>query len=385
VIRTSSDLVAHLLGVGRSHSHSPEQLLRELGDGAESSQQLGDRLQISRASVHRALDPLVDEKILFNQDGQFTLTGSADVYLRVIEETVSAPDVSRSALRFLFGSPARLPLLRSFQAKPASKSELAHGDEAPSKTTVYRNFSKFEERGWVTSDQTGHFQLTDTGQRVLSSVETLLERTEIVMDRAELLYGCREVADIPVEALANAELYVDTPDTPHSTSGVLRKLADPNLDSMYGFCSVVSYEYADAWDPVIRSGTQIEIIVTEQVLRSLPTEGPYTEHVRRGLNAENFGMLVEPELEYLPIGLAIINDEMIMVGTPHEYATGNHVHMAAGVSDDPDLVAWGKEMYDRYREHARPPGTHVIKRLKQKVGESVSSSLPDRLGRGNCN
>ena len=379
MIETAADLVGHLAGASKNHSYTPEELLRGIEGESINAQGLADKFEISRSSVHRALDPLVDQYVLFNQNGMYSWTGLSEVYLKIFDNTLAGPSVTRPVLQFLFASPARLPLLRSIRAAPATKAELSRGDDAPSRITVYRNLSEFKDYGWITTDEEGKYVLTESGQTVLSSVNTLIKWADAAMAQAEVLYGCREIKDLPLEPLTEAEMYLDTPDTPHSTASVARKLADPSIETLYSMCSIVSYEYADVWDPVIRSDTKIEMIITERVLRNLPTEGPYSEHVRRGLEAENLTILVDPDLEYLPVGLGIIDGEILQFGTPHHNSTKNFDVGGMIVSEDPGLIEWGQNMYDRYRERARPPASHVIERIKQKVSESMSSTVPDSL------
>jgi predicted transcriptional regulator len=378
MVESSTDLIAHLLGASKNQQYLPEELLHSITDteGGISAGELAEDFGMSRASVHRKLDPLVNHFLLYSQSGEFSKTGLTDIILREIDRAVGEPNTTRSDLRFLFGSPTRISLLRSFKAAPASKAELSHGEEAPSRATVYRNFNEFDDRGWVTSDEDGRYCLTDLGANLLAATDSLLERTDAAMSRAEVLYGCGDLEDIPLLALSDGEMFVDTPDSPHESLGAVRQLAQSNVDKLCVIQSFVSYEYADAWDSVIRGDAQIDMIVTEPVLYNLPTEGPYKEHVRRGLEARNFTLLVEPDRDRFPYALGIIDDEILIFGPPHVEAAKNFDRTGTLITQNEELVSWGQQKFQEYRQQARQPGNHVITRIIEKIQDSVSSALP---------
>jgi predicted transcriptional regulator len=373
----SNELLAHLVGVQGDETPAPMDLLELLHETPQGASDLAEDRPISRKGVYNALDPLADQYIVVQEDGIYEVTGYGVVLYTTLESALDTPGLDRSALRFLLASSNRAALLEELRATPARKATLTEGESAPSRTTVHRAIEAFDDRGWVTGTSAGQYTLTDTGDRVLAAYTGLISNVEAAQSTSEFLSCCDDtVADIPLSALADAELHVDTPDAPDTSRGLLRELADPDLDSFRGFLSTVSTASADVGDSIIRSGADTELIIPEPVLYDLPTEGHYTTHVKRGLEAQNFELLVVPTIDSLPIGLAIFDGDAVLMGPADLDHIPDGGNAGTIVSTDEELVEWATDLYTDYRTRAQSPARHVLERLKQKLSESVSVITP---------
>lgn len=136
---------------------------------------------------------------------------------------------------------------------------------------------------------------------------------------------------------------------------------------------MVSREYAENGDAIIRSGTDTELIITERVLYNLPTEGPYAAYVKRGLEASNLTLLVVPDIEVLPVGLSILDGERVIIAPANQGQVPSEGPAAEVMGDDPALVAWCEDLHETYRARARSPTQQVLADLKQRLAETVPS------------
>jgi len=370
---SSNELLAHLVGVQTEGTPAPIDLLEILRETPQGPSELARDRPISRKSVYSALDPLVEEYILVREKGDYALTGYGAVLCTALETATEPPAFDRAGLRFLLASTNRVALLQTLRASPARKATLATGEAAPSRTTVHRAIEAFTEKGWVTQNSTGQYTLTETGEGALAAFTRLLDDFVVAQSASTFLYCCDEaVADIPLDGLANAELHVDRPEAHDTSRGVLHELVTPELDSFQGFLSSVSTASADVGDSIIRSGTHTELIIPEPVFYELPTKGHYSEHVKRGLEAKNFDFFIIPNVESLPIGLAIFDGETVLMSP----ANLNHVppggNAGTVVSSDEALVEWATALYAEHHAQARTPGEHIIERLKEKLAEGAS-------------
>jgi len=364
----SNELLAHLIRVQSGDTPLPIDVLHSIKRSPQGPTALADACSVSRKTIYNSLSPLADRYIVVREEDEYELTGYGAVLLRALEAAQAASSLDRSAVRFLASSENRVIILKKLRDNPTKKASLANSEDTPSRTTIHRAIETFIEKNWVREDSDGRYELTTTGEHVLTTYTELTDAIHIAEAQSEFLYCCDEtVADIPLDALAGAELYVNTPEAPDTTRGVLRELVGPDLDRFKGFLSTVSTASADVGDSIIRAGTQTELIVPERVLYNLPTEGHYATHVKRGLEAQNFDLLVVSDIDCLPIGLAIFDDETVFMGPADFQQIPDGGNAGTIVSSNPALVAWANSLYRDYRDRAQTPARHVLRHLWEKV------------------
>lgn len=369
----SRDLLAHLVGVQSEGTAAPFDLLQVVREEPQGPTDLHDTCSISRKGVYSALDPLQQRYIVLKENNSYALTGYGTVLCRAIETTLEDSALDRANLRFLLASENRVALLQELKITPARKATLANMESLPSRTTVHRAIEGFVEKGWVTQNDEGRYGLTTVGERALTAYSRLLDDVHAAESRSEFLYCCDQtVADIPLDAVADAELIVDTPQAPDSSRGVFRELASDNPDDFRGLLSAVSTASADVGDSIIRSGTETELVIPQRVLYNLPTEGHYTTHVKRGLEAQNFEFFVVPDVDVFPVGMALFDGETLYMSPADITRVPDGANAGTIVSSDDALVEWAEALYSRYREQAQTPGRHILEQIWKRVSDSVS-------------
>ena len=370
----ANELLAHLTGASVQTQPVPATLLAALADGPASPSALANEYDLDRQRVYQRFEPLTDHRAVLHDDGTFRWTGLGVVLHRILEETVTDSGVTRAAIAFLTASEYRGWILSQLRTNPATKAELAGDGDRPSRATVHRAITAFEERGWVmtTADSSG-YEVTPTGERLSLAYDTATTAIEHALSRAPFLTCCDTTVDhIPLAGLAAADQYVIRPELPDPSRDIRRQMQVTELDSYRGFMSVVSRDLAETGDEIIRSNAETELIITERVLYNLPTKGPYAAHVKRGLEATNFTLLVVPDVDVLPIGLSILDGERVIMSPADLEQIPGSGPASVVMGSDPALVRWCESLYETYRERARSPSRQVLSDLKDRVTAAVS-------------
>jgi predicted transcriptional regulator len=369
------DLIAHLAGPGTGDGATPAEMLRAIPEGGASVTDMAERVDTSRQAIYRGLKPFKKNRII--ETDPYRRTGLAEVMLRVLAEATASADVDAGDLRFLAGSSHRDRVLSDLNGD-RTKRDLTVGEDRPSRPTVHRIVSELEDRGWARDPSNERPVRTNSGGRVAESFASALTATDRALDRATLLRHLDDrVADIPLAGLAAAQQYHHTPANPDPAIDEVTRLAETEPEIFRGFMSSVSRKSADRGDQLIRSGTETELIVTEQVLRHLPTEGHYAEMVERGLNARNFSLLVAPEVEELPLELWMFEDRIVAVRPPKlEQALGDRP-VGSVIGSDEELVTWAEQLYEGVRSRAQAPSSYVIGRIMQRISDATGLARGD--------
>lgn len=369
------DLIAHLVGVRTDNSSVPIELLKSVRDSVTTPTDLADERSITRKTVYRALEPLADRRIVIHREGTFESTGYCAVLCHLFETRVDESAITYENIRFLSSSEYRVALLQNLQTKSKTKAELATGERSPSRATVHRAIGKFEELDWVVSAGSGEYTLTGQGEEITDSYVSLLEAVRCAEKRAAFLYCCGDaVADIPLAALADAQMYEHTPVAPDRLRTVYQELLDEDLATFRGLLSQVSLSDADIGDSIIQAGTDTELVVTKPVLYNLPTEGRYTEHVKRGLKAKNHTLLIASDYDIFPAAIAIC-DDTVLIGPATADRVPSGVPAGVIVGSDEVLVEWATQLYDQYRSQSAPLSRHILNSLINAISENVSSGV----------
>ncbi len=368
----SRDLLVHLVGIQSRDPPAPIDLLESIGDEPKGQTTLHESWSITRKNVYNALEPLQEQYIIVREREKYVLTGYGVVLCNAVETVFADSPLDRSGLRFLLASNNRVTLLRELKATPARKATLANTDGLPSRTTVHRAIEGFVDKEWVTQGDGERYGLTEIGREILTTYTDLLRDIQAAESRSEFLYCCDEtVADIPLDALADAEMVVDTPQTPDSSHAAFRRLAEQDPDEFRGLLSTVSNASAEVGDSIICSGTETELITPQRVLYNLPTDEPYKEHVRRGLEAQNFEFFVVPDTDIFPVGMALFDSETVYMGPANITQIPRGASAGTIVGSNDALVEWAETLYAEYRKQAQTPSQNILENLWQKVTDKI--------------
>ncbi|WP_224448667.1 hypothetical protein [Haloprofundus salilacus] len=364
------DVLAHLAGVQSIGDVTPYAVLTRLSEEPASFDTLADEFDVDRTTIYRLLNPIREWHFISNEgvdhDG-YEVTGLGAVVLHHIDVTTTADEFGDpdSSLSYLLGATSRPTILKRLREAPSRKADLSRGPNAPSRSTVHRAINGFTDHELVERDYSaGHYKLTDSGQEVIATYESLINGVHIARRHTIFFCCCDErIADIPVTSLATVERTIDEAISPERTILALRELVENGITEVRGLRSHVSAQLADIFYPVIKSGVPYESIITEPVLYNLPRTGRYRDIVSTALRATNVRILVVPGIEEFPFGLGILNGDTVVLAPAspgHAVNFGSGLQSETLIGHDPELIAWAEKRYAEYQQVARSPLRYVI-------------------------
>jgi predicted transcriptional regulator len=368
----SDGLFAYLVGRPGGTRVPPLTLMASLETGPRSLEDLANEYGVDRATIYRTVTPAVEAHTLTTTDDGYALTGLGACLLyqyRRINETF---EIDRDALALLGNSSHRRTLLRRLRRRPSRKADLVDCEGTPSRATVHRAISEFEDRGWVNrSGDTGLYSLTDAGCDVLDGFDTFETAVAHAHEYTFFLAPLdHRIADIPLDGLSNSRLVVESNLATGQTEAILKDIVEEDPKDVCTFNASVSTRLADIYDPIIRSSARVRILLTERVLYALPTQGRYTNHVRRGLQSTNVSVRVVPDVESLPVNMGIHDDETVVIGPPDAgkfIKQDGQLKTAAIVSSDPTLIEWAKTLWQTYDDRSISLTRQVIQSILNRI------------------
>lgn len=284
-------------------------------------------------------------------DGGYELTAGGKVVLDGFDTCLDT--IEREPLSHLTQSTHALDLLQRLSEYPSRPNELAgQGSGSPSRPTVQRELRTFESQQWI-KEIDGRYQITRDGKRVLDAYDELAVTVEQVMDKAPWFQRLDQVyADVPVNGLDDAKLYVSSPDAPGIVLGAALKLCDPRLDHFRVLSSIYNPTLFRAYTLLLKLGLKGKSVIDKNLYDRLREEGE--EHFIDDSDYDNFDIYrVE---ETLTLGIGIYDERQIAVGAYNELGDGEHIAMI--LTSDEDVVEWGTDLYESYLEQAKPALSH---------------------------
>jgi hypothetical protein len=319
---------------------------------------VAEQHSVDRRAVHEVVEPLEPwgaERVSDNGHRQITTAGeAARRALATALETVDS-----DGLMWLARSESRKHVLDYLHDKgPTSAQEISTIEGFPSKRTIRRNFDGFEERGWASCEEQNGSRtiiasLNMDGERAASTYDDLVVKMTQVIDKAPCLRDLDlECADIPLKALADAEMEDATPRNPFDIEKRVRKLADRDFQHFRGLQSHWNGKNAEAYLTAVKEGKEFEVISRPLGLKELPTSPDEVKCVIDGLRAENYQWLMHTG--DLPCSLLILDRNQMMVG-PRDPSTANDTRTGGIFSQNDDLIKWAMDMYESHRQQSKDP------------------------------
>ena len=327
-------------------------VLRALGGSASTPTGIENQGLVSRqtASEHIAAfarHGLINQTV--SSSLEYTLTYGGVFVLEAVETCLE--DVTREQLSFLTRSPRPLQLLRTLRTRPATRNELSTaGDDSPSSVTIWRALQAFVDYGWCES-KSGTYHLTSTGERTLAAYEELLVMAEQAVEKAPFLQRLSTTwSDFPTHALPDAEIVASEPASPGLVVESALKLCDPKTRHFRILTSVFNPTLFAGYHKLLKLGVVLEPVVDASVYEEICDNDDF--HYL--LNNSEYERYTLSRLEdSLTLGIGLYDDRKIAIGAYNEVGEGNHI--AVLISSHEDLIAWGEDVYQTYREQALPP------------------------------
>ena len=347
-------------------------VLRALREGAGSAAELADRVDVSRQTVYRALDPCREAGLVRAVEAGSALTCSGGAVLRAYDEICE--EIERTALVQLSRSAHKRWILDALEEAPARKAVLAttaRQTDGPSRTTVHRIIDTFVDDGYVLEDN-GTYVLTEAGRHLRTAYTGFRSTIAQVLDKRDFLRWLpADLDSLPVDALADATVIHNTLGQPHNVLSAFTRVADTEFDTFRGIATIVSPALAQAYRPVLRSRAHVSAVFPDDVLFKLHQDPEFIEFVREqgfgsyirdGFAARGAELLFVPGT--LPLHLAICDDDRVMLA-PAPSTGVTDVTASAIDSRDPQLIEWATAYFDSHRAKGRPPLRVFFERAKQ--------------------
>lgn len=280
---------------------------------------------------------------------EYTLTYGGIFVLEAVEACLE--ELSREQLSFLTRSPRPLQLLRTLRTRPATRSELTtSGEDSPSSVTIWRALQAFVDYGWCETES-GSYSLTSAGKQALAAYEELLVLGEQAIKKAPFLQRLSTTwGDFPTHALTDAEIVASEPASPGLVVEAALKLCDPQTRQFRILTSVFNPTLFAGYHKLLKLGVVLEPIVDASVYETICANDDF-HYLLDNSTYERY-TLSRLE-ESLTLGIGLYDERKIAIGAYNEVGEGNHI--AVLISTHDDLIEWGTEVYQTYREQALPP------------------------------
>lgn len=358
-------------------------VLRALREGAGSAAELADRVDVSRQTVYRALDPCREAGLVRAVEAGSALTCSGGAVLRAYDGICE--EIERTALVQLARSAHKRWILDALDDAPARKAVLAttaRQTNGPSRTTVHRIIDTFVDDGYVLENR-GRYELTEAGRHLLTAYTGFRSTIAQVLDKRDFLQWLpADLDSLPVDALADAAVIRNTLGQPHNVLSAFTRVADTEFDTFRGISTIVSPTLAQAYRPVLRSKAHVSAVFPDDVLFKLHQDPEFLEFVREqgfgsyirdGFAARGAELLFVPGT--LPLHLAICDDDRVMLA-PAPSTGVTDVTASAIDSRDPRLVEWATTYFESHRGEGRPPLRVFLERVKGLTNSSKRARKP---------
>lgn len=254
-------------------------------------------------------------------------------------------------LGFLARSETRPAVLgRLASDGPSRRSGLADALDV-SERTVARTVEAIEDREWATATESGYV-LTALGEHVLETYESATESLSVGETLEPALARLRaDVCDVPVHALADAEVVEATEGAPNAPlEGALS--FRQSADSLRELSSIVTKESAAQVGRRLREGDidELELVVERGVVEAVEETPEFEDSFRELVDADAAAVFVHEGP--FPFLLALSPDAAAIGVTNDDGFPSVLV-----VADSPAAHDWAESVYEQFREEATPfPG-----------------------------
>lgn len=334
--------------------------LLESTQGGQPGSALVDTQNAGKETVYRRLGEFVDIGFVADQDGEvFELTRAGEkavaAYRRVTDR------VDDEIIAYLAGSPARGRTLEHLLQTPARKATLADNDQLPSRTTIHRIVTEFDERGWTQRTADGAIRLTTPAAKTYEEYEWLRVAIEQAIQKAPCLQRLAEWADPRLHLLAGTTLTMEQEGDPHALLNAAVEAAnirDGTLSEVRSITPLFEPLMFDVFGEFIDRGTEFQVVFDQRSYEEL-TQPSNAHYLAGALLSPNVSVRVHPER--LHTGLGIYDDAVLLGGST------THERQAGVVGADEEFLSWATTTFDEIWAESVPPSDRLRSWVRQAV------------------
>ncbi|WP_415382456.1 helix-turn-helix transcriptional regulator [Halosimplex sp. TS25] len=257
-------------------------------------------------------------------------------------------DAALEDVEFLALSANRVEVLQSLAARSRSRSDLA-AETGASQATLGRILSDFQERSWVRRTD-GEYEATATGRLVADAFSDLLDVLETERQLRDI------VADLPTDAmgfdlarLADATITVPTETRPNAP---LQRLIDleREAETIRAFSHAFNEQtLALTADRTADGDVSFSGVFSRSAIDALASESTLRRRLETLLGAEAASVRVRDD--GVPLAGTLVDDRVHLL-----VRDDSGVLRASIDTDDPAVVAWAEDAFERYWSDATPLG-----------------------------
>lgn len=261
--------------------------------------------------------------------------------------------ITREQASTLTRSPQSIQLLRTLKTNSIDPQTLSSKPNTPSQTTIWRTLQTFTTFDWV-EERSGQYHLQLSGERALTAYEKLERMIEQCIEKAPFLQRLNPALlagsnPFPSHALVDAKLVFSGPTSPGLVVEAAIKLADPRIDQYRVLCSVYTPILFRIYHKLVGLGMHAEGIIDTSVHEKI-AENEDLHYLLDTSQYDHYNLL---RLETpLTLGIGLYDTQKIAIGAYNEEGDGQHV--AVIITSNEELIEWGIETYEFYREQASP-------------------------------
>jgi predicted transcriptional regulator len=258
----------------------------------------------------------------------------------------------KNTLRLAVCSNLRRDLILSLKAgrKPLSELRDLLG---VSSTTAIHALRELEHGKLICEDEDRNYALTEMGEIVAVKLDDFL-RTVEVLQKFERFWHEHDLSDIPlpflqrIGELQNSKPLLGTPTDIFKLHTTFLQVLE-HANKVKGIYPIFNLEYLTAiQDAVAGRGIEVELVITNAVLESLIGIIETEETFRELVQQPNFSLFAtEYDLKFA----LTLTDSVLYLGLFTRDGLFDYHH--ALISDDTAALAWGRDLHEYYRQHAK--------------------------------
>ena len=243
-------------------------------------------------------------------------------------------------------SPQRLQALDALRDTQMDLRDLMDVLDCP-RTTLQRNLSLLEERGWIENTASG-YATTTTGGLVLTKFAQINETVETIETLTPFLNATDAAAEIDVDHLEDPRVTTPRPGRPNAPTKRLFE-SFTGADRVRGFLPTVSSLLVELSITDEYGAIEQEYVISREGLDALYEQ--YTDEPTDATETDRSAAHIEIRVyeENLPYGLFVSGNRLAIAG----YDKVGRIE-ALVESTSEKSVAWGREMHETYREQSEP-------------------------------
>lgn len=238
-------------------------------------------------------------------------------------------------------------MLETLDAGSRTPSDLQDATGA-SRSAVHRSLTGFEERGWIRKAEDAHYELTAAGEHVAEQYDRLARVVERSDRFSEFLtqFGRADALPFPFDGTVS----LGTQTQPQAATEFFIEQLPDDPDGLHGVCPGLTPQFVRAFDPVVSTGTNIELVFDRGTVQRAVEA--YPETMELAASAPNVTPLVTEES--LDDGLALCDGEVFLgaYGLRSDFRACLH-------STDGSLRTWAGDWYAAVNGRADPLADHL--------------------------